>query len=261
MISWDMALLGVPGSPVLLDFSCLADRDPELPRAQPTSADDPCPQTLSSCLESQTSDDSVAWLGTPASPSLSCGGSGGLPFPDSYLLPVCELSTLKAFLRIANRIAGDKSSLWDINATSAFATPGSAPPTSHLPRTWQPTRAQLLIPHHPLLDFLPWPSVREKIIQLFSLPEDMRPPAAQSPTALVQFSYDLEDGAEGVRIWGGDPYDPANWEVGQVLFERWWFIFDSQVIEQSNSWRGMRGAAKLRISGSARTGELWNSFV
>lgn len=262
VIPWDMALLGAPSSPILLDFSCLADRESGTSSsAQPASSDEPSDQSLSSGLRPKVSADPMAWFGTLASPSLSSVDNVDYSFPDSYLLPVCELSLLKAFIRIAGRVVGDKAAIWDINATSPFSVPGPAASTSHLPQTWQPTTAQMLIPHHPLLDFLPWPSVREKIIRFLNLPEDMRPPAAQSPTALVQFAYDLEDGSEGVRIWGGDPYDPASWEVGQLLFERWWFIFDSQIIEQSNRWRDMRGAAKLRITGSARTGELWTGSM
>jgi hypothetical protein len=63
---------------------------------------------------------------------------------------------------------------------------------------------------------------------------------------LVDFVYDIEDGAEGMRIWGSDPYDETSWEVGQVVFERWWFVFDKKVVEQSNTWRRRRGAAPLR---------------
>jgi len=43
-----------------------------------------------------------------------------------------------------------------------------------------------------------------------------------------------------------DPRE-SQWEVGQVVFERWWFVFDRHVLAQSNRWREMRGAAKLRI--------------
>ncbi|PSS02304.1 hypothetical protein BD289DRAFT_458148 [Coniella lustricola] len=167
-------------------------------------------------------------------------------FQDSYVLPVLELTLLRAFLRIAARLGCATTSIWDINTRSTFSDPLSS--TLHLPKTWQPTTAQLLIPHHPILDILPWPSVREKILYTFTLPEDLRPPVAQSPTALVQFSYDLEDSAEGVRIWGEDVYDPRSWEVGQVFFEKWWFLFDSDIIKQSNYWRERRGAAKLRIA-------------
>lgn len=249
-MSWDIGVLGVSSSPLLLDFSCLADDDSGVSSTQLGSIDDP---------SAQSTVDPMAWFeAAPPPPSLPATNSDvdDLSFPDSYLLPVPELSTLKAFMRIATCLSVDSSSFWDINAMSPFFRgPGAAAratPTSHLAlaRTWQPTVAQLLMPHHPLLDFLPWPSVREKVIHVLNLPEDMRPPAARSATALVQFAYDLEDGAEGIRIWGGDPYDPACWEVGQVLFERWWFLFDRQIIEQSNGWRGMRGAAKLRITGA-----------
>ncbi|KAH8164599.1 hypothetical protein CIB48_g3653 [Xylaria polymorpha] len=67
-----------------------------------------------------------------------------------------------------------------------------------------------------------------RAILLLGLPDNARPPAAAGP------SYDLEDNAEGARIWGDDPYEPTSWEVGQVLFERWWFVFDREVINQSN---------------------------
>lgn len=253
-MSWDVDVLGVPSSPLLLDFSCLADDDPGASSTALAGVED---------APVQSTVDALAWLEAAPplpSPAATTGGvdDDDLSFPDSYLLPVPELSTLKAFMRIATCLSVDSSIFWDIHAVSPFFRGGgagaaaTATSTSHLSlsRTWQPTAAQLFLPHHPLLDFLPWPSVREKVIRVLNLPEDMRPPAARSATALAQFAYDLEDGAEGIRIWGGDPYDPAGWEVGQVLFERWWFLFDRQVIEQSNGWRDMRGAARLRIAGA-----------
>lgn len=68
---------------------------------------------------------------------------------------------------------------------------------------------------------------------------------------MVHFAHDLDDSAEGIRVWGADVYDPSSWEVGQQLFERWWFLFDRRIIEQSNAWRTLRGAARLRITGAA----------
>ncbi|KAL7814207.1 hypothetical protein V8C44DRAFT_326068 [Trichoderma aethiopicum] len=188
-------------------------------------------------------DPSPPW-DSSTSPSSSDGS-----FADSYLLPVHELTLLRAMTRIAERI-GCPQQMWDLGAVSPF-TQGTATPADQLPPAWKPTASQLLVPHHPLLDFLPWPQVRDRMISIFSLPEGMRPPHAAGPLALANFAYDFEDGSEGVRVYGGDPYDASCWEVGQVLFERWWFIFDRDVIENSNRWRRLRGAPPLALKGTS----------
>ncbi|EEY14746.1 conserved hypothetical protein [Verticillium alfalfae VaMs.102] len=86
------------------------------------------------------------------------------------------------------------------------------------------------------------------------MPEAMRPPGARDALAPIQFAYDLEDEAEGVRIWGGDPYDATGWEVGQTFFERWWFIFDRDVVAQSNRLREIRGRCAAALEGAAGRG-------
>ncbi|EFQ33218.1 hypothetical protein CGRA01v4_08729 [Colletotrichum graminicola] len=140
-------------------------------------------------------------------------------FPDSYLLPMSDLKVLKGLLRIATRL-GSYSVMWDPAATSPFNL-GTGTAVDLLPETWRPTASQVLLPHHPIMDFLPWPEVRDRVINLFSLPDEARPPAARGQLGLVNFAYDLEDSGEGARIWGAGPYDASSWEVGQVLFERW----------------------------------------
>ncbi len=167
---------------------------------------------------------------------------------DSYLLPVYELTLLKGLIRIAERL-GSPEDVWSLTSQSPF-TKGGGTPASQLPPTWQPTATQILMPHHPFLDFLPWPSVRDRVINIFSLPEGTRPPSASGPTGLANLAYDIEDNSEGVRIYGDDPYDPACWEVGQVFFQRWWFLFDRDIIATSNRWRRLRGAPPLAIKAS-----------
>ncbi|KZL73795.1 hypothetical protein CT0861_07733, partial [Colletotrichum tofieldiae] len=176
---------------------------------------------------------------------MDCSSLAPPDFPDSYLLPMSDLKVLNALLRVATRL-GSYSVMWDPAATSPFNL-GAGTPAEMLPETWRPTASQVLVPHHPIMDFLPWPDVRDRIINLFSLPDEARPPAARGQLGLVNFAYDLEDSGEGARIWGADPYDASSWEVGQVLFERWWFVFDRKVIEQSNRWRRLRGAAALQM--------------
>ncbi|KAJ9132516.1 DUF3425 domain protein [Pleurostoma richardsiae] len=201
-------------------------------------------------------------------PALSLGDTTAPPsFLDSYYLPMPELTLLRAFLRIATRF-NCPTSIWDLNACSPFCPASPSSPTG-LPCHWQPTPSQLLVPHHPLLDMLPWPSVRDKLITvLFGLPPELSSPATRPPAlgggttepggagavggalgSVAQLAYDMEDAAEGMRLWGANPCDPGAWEIGQVLFERWWFVFDRAVVEQSNRWRQARGAARLCLPG------------
>lgn len=180
------------------------------------------------------------------------GDISPISFLDTYMLPVPELKLLQAFIRIA-RCFESESAMWDLNATSRFNDPEGPAQIASLPPSWAPTLSQRTIQHHPLLDFLPWPSARDRLIAIFDLPDDVRPAgAAGGPLALAQLVYDMEDSAEGVRIWGRTPCDSTAWEIGQVIFERWWFVFDRQIVEQSNHWRSLRGAPKLRLGDPAR---------
>ncbi|GAQ05425.1 hypothetical protein ALT_2746 [Aspergillus lentulus] len=197
--------------------------------------------------------------------------SATFSFPDDHLLEIPSLTLLNAAMKVAQRlnIAGI---LWDLTATSPFyqgpesqtmSSPpsllsGSSSPSStasshdgadeviELPRHLQPTTSQRLIPHHPILDLLPWPSTRDKLIQVFHLPPEMRPKSAQDPIGLLRFVYDMEDvSGEGIKVRGGDPFAPEAWEVGQVVFERWWWAFDGEIVERSNYVRRERGKNQL----------------
>ncbi|KAH6996503.1 hypothetical protein BKA56DRAFT_158192 [Ilyonectria sp. MPI-CAGE-AT-0026] len=180
-------------------------------------------------------------------PDTSSTTSSDFNFPDSFHLPILELTLLKAVMRIAERI-GCGGAIWSLDCVSPFSN-GTGTPADQLPAAWRPTASQVLVPHHPIIDFLPWPGVRDRIISIMTLPDELRPPHAKGPLALVNFAYDIEDSAEGVRIYGGDPYEPGSWEVGQALFERWWFLFDRHIVDNSNRWRRMRGAPPLLLKG------------
>lgn len=166
---------------------------------------------------------------------------------DTYNLPLIGFTLARALVRIADRLGCTNH--WELDCISPF-NQGTGTPAHQLPEAWRPTPSQIVVPHHPLLDFFPWPGVRDRIINIMTLPDEMRPTNAKGPLAVVNFAYDVEDDAEGVRIFGDDPYEPASWEVGQLLFERWWFLFDREVIANSNRWRRMRGAPPLRLKGA-----------
>lgn len=190
-------------------------------------------------------------------PELSSGSSLTSPCSiaeaigvDEFNLPMLELNLLRGAVAIAKRLSVDDL-IWSLDSLSPFY--GSMETFSQLPSNLTPTAFQRQHPHHPALDILPWPTVRDKLILVFSQPLELRPPSAKSPLALVNFIYDLEDPAEGVRIWGDDPYSDQNWEVGQKLFSNWWWALDNQVLKRSNELRLNRGASLL---GSERVVEV-----
>ena len=135
--------------------------------------------------------------------------------------------------------------VFSLTATSPFAAQGESCDYTHLPLNLRPTPNQLSIPHHPMIDLLPWPIVRNKLILVLSQPAELRPPQVASETALLDFVYDMEDSVEGVRIWGHDACCEKNWEVGETLFTKWWWVLDSEIIKNSNQLRRLRGAPSL----------------
>ncbi|CAG8123707.1 unnamed protein product [Penicillium nalgiovense] len=65
---------------------------------------------------------------------------------------------------------------------------------------------------------------------------------------IVRLVYDMEDSSgEGMKVNGQDPFKPQEWEIGQLLFQRWWWAFESNVVENSNCARRGRGKEMLRI--------------
>ncbi|KAF2274707.1 uncharacterized protein EI97DRAFT_434936 [Westerdykella ornata] len=136
------------------------------------------------------------------------------------------------------------------------------PPTPNpsLPPNLHPTPAQITIPHHPMLDTLPWPTVREKLICMLALPSPCRPPVAQEAegegqgTAIVRIMQDLDDFRDGIRnhgntsTWGnGNELVEEAWEIGEVFYRHWWWCLDQKIIERSNQKRRERGLGRLQI--------------
>ena len=200
-----------------------------------SSSAGPTPNSLPDCLHQDPDLESVVQLHRLQH----------FTFEDSYCLRVLELDLLRGAVEIAKRL-NISDVIWSLHETSPFSNPANAHLTyDHLPLNLRPTTAQRTLPHHPVLDILPWPTARNKLIHVFSVTPDLRPPGARCPTALMDFVYDIEDSAEGVRIWGDDPCDWQNWEVGEKVFGKWWWAFDGDIIKNSNDWRINRGAPVL----------------
>jgi len=224
------------------DFLYPTDLDPATLEVYEASFSFPLPSLPSSpSLSNTTMSPSNASSLTSRSQSLFDENLG----MDEVHLPMLELNLLRGAMAIARRLGVD-SLIFSLEATSPFHN-STTLTYSHLPPNLRPTLIQVRNAHHPVLDILPWPSVRNKLILIFAQAQDMRPPNARSPTALLDLVYDLEDPTEGVRVCGDDPYADENWEIGEKMFSNWWWALNSQVINRSNEMRRNRGAPLLGL--------------
>ncbi|PVI01639.1 hypothetical protein DM02DRAFT_727806 [Periconia macrospinosa] len=195
----------------------------------------------------------------PQSPSsLRSPPAFTFPLSSDINIQVPVLNTIRAFSQIATALDVVKVA-WDL--TYLHVLPSATIP--NLPSNLQPTPAQLTIPHHPILDALPWPSVREKLIYMLSLPSMYRPPIAQEDgddcgtgqiTAIQRLAHDMDDLREGFRVHGNavgwvncsELVDDA-WEMGETFYRNWWFCIEPRVVVTTNRRRRERGLRALRL--------------
>ena len=164
-------------------------------------------------------------------------------------------STLNAYLSIAEAIGIHPPDLYNENMLSPFYWPEStgkedlspllASYPSFLPHL-RPTPGQIWHPHHPWVDLIPFPALRDRVLTLSS----MKPPVVD----LTEFKNDifLNDGLFNWRPAGkgssGQPWDMRSWEAEPWFLRKWWILIGGQkaeVWDQTNWWRGTRGEEKV----------------
>jgi ankyrin repeat protein len=177
-------------------------------------------------------------------------------FNDEAYVTTPGLSVVRAHITILQHMHSycSKVDVWDPFSVSPFyqsGTPSASPPplAVALPDNYHPTALQKAVKHHPVLDLLPWPSVRSKILQILTLPQEFRPQRARGDMASVtmQLMFDIKDAGGGLRVWGSNPFDEDNWEVGPVFFQKWWWALNSEIVKRSNQIRTQRGEGALRF--------------
>ncbi|KAL9105549.1 MAG: hypothetical protein Q9227_009293 [Pyrenula ochraceoflavens] len=143
----------------------------------------------------------------------------------------------------------------NLSSNASSSTPTN-PSTSLLPPNFHPTPSQLTVPHHPVLDLLPWPCVRERILQMLSQPPDFRPRNFRLPSSsnfdtpqpiILQILWSIKDAGGGLKVWGSDPFKEENWEIGEVFFRDFWWALERGIVERSNRLRERRGEGGLRF--------------
>ncbi|KAL2865905.1 bZIP transcription factor [Aspergillus lucknowensis] len=105
-----------------------------------------------------------------------------------------------------------------------------------IPVALRPTEIQKMIPHHPWLDFFPFPRMRDCLITASHLFDD-----DELCHDLMAF-WDTRNTEATLLVWG-QPWDPRNWEATEGFVRKWnWLLKGStELLVSTNYWRRRRG--------------------
>ena len=157
------------------------------------------------------------------------------------LLVLVKLNVFRALISNSLTLGIPSDVIMDDDATSAFCPPAAdVSGILALPRALRPTDLQTLVPHHPWIDCLPVPQMRQNLIR------------ARDTFDVMDLCGDLiglfsaGTGRTGIAVWG-EPWDGAGWEVTEEFLRRWgWTIKGCwDLFESTNRCRAARGEMAL----------------
>ncbi|KAL2214414.1 hypothetical protein CC79DRAFT_1265501 [Sarocladium strictum] len=164
------------------------------------------------------------------------------PSPRSdTLFTLVQFNVFRALDCNARLLFLPRNHAFDDDSTSIMADPrylipdGIAPPL-------RPTHLQRTVSHHPWIDLLPLPRMRDNLIRAGESYDE-----EALCNGLVGCGSDAGD-RMGMLVWG-QPWDPAGWEVTEEFLERWgWTVAGCrELFESTNHWRKKRGVAMLPL--------------
>lgn len=109
-----------------------------------------------------------------------------------------------------------------------------------IPDCLRPTFCQLHIPHHPWLDFFPFPRMRDCMILAGDSFDD------NDLCHDLMAYWDTRNTVATLLVWGNS-WDARNWEVTEGFAHKWkWLLRDSpELLASTNHWRKSRGEKPL----------------
>jgi hypothetical protein len=107
----------------------------------------------------------------------------------------------------------------------------SSTPSPSTPRSLAATSLQRAIPHLSYVDILPFPSMRDRILNAVSIIDE-----DDLCNDLVQ---------EQIQCWSRFAWDSRGWELPASFVDKWWFLIDEEVVDSTNFWRRERGDPEL----------------
>ncbi|UPL01572.1 hypothetical protein LCI18_012506 [Fusarium solani-melongenae] len=171
------------------------------------------------------------------SDSFACG----IPTPLSLSM-VIQLNAFNALFYNAYLLGIKTETLCDVKIMSPFTSVGSYTIDERCPSSLHPTLAQRTIHHHPWIDLLPLPRLRDNLIRAFQIINEQE---IGSDIMSVQ----AVAGEKPTLIVWGDPSNPRWWEASPAFLLKWGYLLRGcqELIEATNYWRKMRGEKPFRI--------------
>lgn len=186
-----------------------------------------------------------------------------IPFSSDHLLTLMFFNVIRAHGQNTYLLG-----LTPANFAQYILSPFNAnsPLASKLPRvippTFYPTHIQKTIPHHPELDMLPWPQIRDKMILAQGTYDDykfcedmvgMECPRdeeewnrAAGEHEYLQVELAGPKSEPGLIVWN-DPWKADSWEASEAFVQSWgWILVGCRdLLQSTNYWREQRGEEPL----------------
>ncbi|KAL6701674.1 hypothetical protein J3F84DRAFT_355459 [Trichoderma pleuroticola] len=184
--------------------------------------------------------------------AVNCSLSRGNPTSD-LLLSVTQLNSFRAIKYNMDALNLNLEIIKDQNAISYFNKPPATFNMYSVPPSLHPTSLQKSQVHHPYIDPLPIPSLRDALLRYEGLYND------------YDFCRDMigDVGKAGIMVWG-EPWDPYGLEVSESFANKWLWLLKSchEVLVSTNYWRAQRGEADLFFSDNVQQHYwIWYMYI
>jgi hypothetical protein len=128
----------------------------------------------------------------------------------------------------------------DLDIDSPFTIPCRR--SLELPDSLQPTVLQKLQSHHPWIDLLPIPRLRDTILR-YLLPDELDRLCCD-----LFGKHEKAAGQAGLIVWG-ESWDPSAYEVSELVFTNWPQLLRHcpELVYSTNIWRSKRGEQRLSV--------------
>ncbi|KIW01731.1 uncharacterized protein PV09_06908 [Verruconis gallopava] len=161
----------------------------------------------------------------------------GSPRTD-MLLTLIKFNVFRALMDI-NTMLGFSLEWLREDSISPFYENTNNNTRSDCPVTLRPTLLQQTVEHHPWIDLMPLPTMRDNILRVNYFDD-------------TPLCHDIVDNRQcmgdwsGLIVWG-DPWNPYNWEITESFAKNWaWVLYGCwELFESTNIWRAKRGEPKL----------------